>query len=63
MLREILVGSGPGQHAVYFGLHPPQLVWLPSDLPGNLPGIRPWPEETDLPNVTGPLTLDVNDGD
>jgi SAM-dependent methyltransferase len=71
VLREVLagsrrvleIGSGTGQHAVYLGLHLPHLVWLPSDLPENLPGIRQWLEEADLPNVTAPLALDVNDAD
>ncbi len=71
VLREVLassrqvleIGSGTGQHAVYFGLHLPHLVWVPSDLPENLPGIRRWLEEADLPNVTAPLALDVNDAE
>jgi SAM-dependent methyltransferase len=71
VLREVLagsrqvleIGSGTGQHAVYFGLHLPHLVWLPSELPENLPGIRLWLEEAGLPNVTAPLALDVNELD
>ena len=71
VLREVLagsrqvleIGSGTGQHAVYFGLHLPHLVWVPSDLPENLPGIRLWLEEAGLPNVTAPLALDVNEPD
>ncbi len=71
VLREVLagsrrvleIGSGTGQHAAHFGLHLPHLVWLPSDLPENLPGIRLWLDEAGLPNVPAPLALDVNDAE
>lgn len=71
VLREVLagsrrvleIGSGTGQHAVYFGLHLAHVVWLPSDLPEHLPGIRLWWEEAALPNVAAPLALDVNEPD
>jgi len=50
VLREVLpasgrvleIGSGTGQHAAYFSAGFPNLIWLPSDLPENLPGIRQW---------------------
>jgi SAM-dependent methyltransferase len=69
VLREVLagasrvleVGSGTGQHAVHFGRHLPHLVWLPSDLPESLPGIRLWLAEAALPNVEPPVALDVNE--
>lgn len=71
VLREVLagsrrvleIGSGTGQHAVHFGLHLAHVVWLPSDLPEHLPGIRLWWEEAALPNVAAPLALDVNEPD
>lgn len=53
------IGSGTGQHAVYFAEAMPQLVWLPSDRRENLPGIRSWREEARLPNMQGPVELDV----
>jgi len=69
VLREVLagctrvleIGSGTGQHAVHFGRHLPHLIWLPSDLPESLPGVRLWLEDAGLPNVEPPLALDVRD--
>jgi cyclopropane fatty-acyl-phospholipid synthase-like methyltransferase len=59
--REVLeIGSGTGQHAVYFAEALPHLTWQPSDLAQQLPGIRLWIEEAGLPNLAAPLALDVN---
>jgi SAM-dependent methyltransferase len=71
ILREILrepahvleIGSGTGQHAVYFGTRLPHLSWQTSDLPHNHPSINTWREEAGLPNVLPPLTLDVASDD
>ncbi len=54
------IGSGTGQHAVHFARHLPDLVWQPSDLAENLPGIRLWVDEAELPNLRPPLELDVS---
>lgn len=53
------IGSGTGQHAIYFAEAMPHLNWHASDLTENHGGIRAWLEESDLPNVHGPLHLDV----
>jgi cyclopropane fatty-acyl-phospholipid synthase-like methyltransferase len=53
------VGSGTGQHAVYFAQHLPHLQWQTSDRQENHAGIRAWIEESGLPNVLPPLELDV----
>lgn len=53
------IGSGTGQHAVYFARHLPHLVWITSDLPACHAGINAWLDEAGLPNVTRPLPLDV----
>ena len=55
------IGSGTGQHAVYFARHLPHLTWLASDLEDNRPGIRAWVSESKLPNLPAPLRLDVSD--
>jgi cyclopropane fatty-acyl-phospholipid synthase-like methyltransferase len=55
------LGSGTGQHAVYFARHLPHLNWQTSDLPENLPGINTWIDDEDLANVRHPLVLDVSD--
>ena len=54
------IGSGTGQHAVYFGARMPHLTWLTSDLPENHSAIRMWVEEAALPNVRPPFVLDVD---
>jgi len=54
------IGSGTGQHAVYFGHHLPHLAWQTSDLDENHPGIHAWLAEAGLPNVRPPLSLDVS---
>lgn len=57
--RVLEIGSGTGQHAVYFAAAMPQLSWQCSDRAENLPGIRLWLEEAALPNTPEPLELDV----
>lgn len=53
------IGSGTGQHAVYFARNLPHLRWQPSDLPEYHQSIRAWQEEENLPNLMAPLMLDV----
>jgi cyclopropane fatty-acyl-phospholipid synthase-like methyltransferase len=57
--RVLEIGSGTGQHAVYFAAALPQLEWQTSDLEPSLPGIRVWLQEAALPNLPPPLALDV----
>jgi cyclopropane fatty-acyl-phospholipid synthase-like methyltransferase len=58
--RVLEVGSGTGQHAVYFAAALPHLSWQTSDVAEHLPGIRLWLDEAHLPNTPPPLTFDVN---
>lgn len=53
------VGSGTGQHAVYFAAQMPHLVWHTSDVAAHHAGIRMWLDEAALPNLRPPLQLDV----
>src|SRR5215467_9496584 len=59
-VRSVLeVGSGTGQHAVYFAAHLPQLSWQPSEVPEFL---APLAERIRLEggaNLRPPLALDV----
>lgn len=58
--RHVLeVGSGTGQHAVYFARAMPWLAWQASDVAEHLPGIRAWLDDAGLPNTPPPLELDV----
>jgi cyclopropane fatty-acyl-phospholipid synthase-like methyltransferase len=54
------IGSGTGQHAVYFARHLPHVTWQTSDLSMHHPGIRAWLDEAALPNVLAPIALDVS---
>ncbi len=59
--RHVLeIGSGTGQHAVYFGAGLPHLRWQTADVSEHHAGIRQWLDEAALPNVLPPLTLDVS---
>lgn len=58
--RVLEVGSGTGQHAVYFARALPSTIWQTSDLRAALPGLRVWLDEAALPNLPQPLELDVN---
>ncbi len=58
---EVLeIGSGTGQHAVYFAEQLPHVTWQPSDLAIYLPGINSWIDEARLENIKSPMTLDIN---
>ena len=57
------IGSGTGQHAVYFGAELPHLRWQTADVPLHHAGIRLWLEEAGLPNVLPPIALDVKQKD
>lgn len=59
--RQVLeIGSGTGQHAVYFAAALPHVTWQTSDRSRNLPGICLWLDEARLPNTPPPIALDVN---
>lgn len=68
VLREVFadvthaleIGSGTGQHAVYFAKHLPHLTWHTSDLPENHAGINAWIDGAGCANLQRPFALDVN---
>jgi cyclopropane fatty-acyl-phospholipid synthase-like methyltransferase len=53
------IGSGTGQHAVYFAEKMPHLTWITSDREENHAGIMAWLTDAGLDNTRGPLALDV----
>lgn len=67
VLREVFVapgevleiGSGTGQHAVYFARHLPWRDWHATDRPEYHDGIRAWMEYAGPTNLHGPWELDV----
>lgn len=67
VLRQLLhdrhhlleIGSGTGQHAIYFAEAFPELRWQTSDRAENHPGIHAWLAEEGGANALAPLDLDV----
>ena len=57
------IGSGTGQHAVFFAEAMPWMTWQTSDLAENHQGIRSWIADSGLPNVRDPILLDVRQAD
>ena len=54
------IGSGTGQHAVFFTEQLPHLRWQPSDLEDQIPGMTLWFAEVDHGRIHSPVVLDVN---
>ncbi|MGD8176623.1 DUF938 domain-containing protein [Marinimicrobium sp. ARAG 43.8] len=62
--RHVLeIGSGTGQHAVYFASAMPHLEWQTSDLSDNHDAIQQWLSEYPGKNIRAPLTLDATQPD
>lgn len=53
------IGSGTGQHAVYFAEALNDLTWQTSDLIDNHKGIHAWIHDAQLKNVLPPVELDI----
>jgi cyclopropane fatty-acyl-phospholipid synthase-like methyltransferase len=58
--KVLEIGSGTGQHAVFFSRKMPHLFWQTSDRVEFQAGIRMWVQESGLTNVAPPLLLDVS---
>ncbi|WP_372810151.1 DUF938 domain-containing protein [Pseudoalteromonas nigrifaciens] len=54
------IGSGTGQHSVYFAQQLPHLQWYSSDRAINHEGINLWHRDVNLTNLHVPLELDLN---
>ena len=54
------VGSGTGQHAVYFAEKMPHLIWQTSDQESYHQGIKLWLDDADLNNTPPPIALNVS---
>lgn len=55
------IGSGTGQHSVFFAKKLQHLQWYTSDREVNHQGIKLWHDEVQLANLHPPLLLDLND--
>ena len=59
--RNVLeIGSGTGQHAIFFAAALRHLNWQTSEQRENLAGIQAWLDEADLSNTPAPLELHVS---
>ena len=54
------IGSGSGQHAVFFAPNMPWLSWQTSDILINHQGISQWLREYPAGNLLHPIELDLN---
>jgi cyclopropane fatty-acyl-phospholipid synthase-like methyltransferase len=59
--RVLEIGSGNGQHAVYFAAALPHVSWQATDRAENLPDVSEWIDDAALPNLGAATALDVND--
>ena len=59
--RLLEVGSGTGQHAVYFAPKFSNLTWITTDRIENHEGIKAWLEEEACPNIEGPLSFNLGE--
>ena len=57
--RVLEIGSGTGQHAVFFAEQLPHIFWQTSDRLEYHPGIGLWLMESNLLNALPPIELDV----
>lgn len=58
--RVLEIGSGTGQHAVFFAQQLPHLTWQTSDQSTHHAGINLWLDDAKLDNIRAPLPLDVS---
>lgn len=58
--RVLEIGTGTGQHAVFFAEHLPHLHWQTSDLQENHVGIKAWLDDARLDNVSPPIGIDAD---
>ncbi len=55
------IGSGTGQHAVFFAPALPHLVWRPSELPDKLDLLKSMCRSHPSENLVTPVPLDIDD--
>lgn len=54
------IGSGTGQHAVYFAENLPHIIWNTSDCIENIEGIQIWLADTNSQQLPPTIELDVS---
>ena len=53
------IGSGTGQHAVFFASQMPHLTWYTSDLPENHLSVLSWMAESPATNIAPPIAFTI----
>ena len=59
--RLLEIGSGTGQHAVFFAPRLSHLLWQCSDVAANHPGINAWIDDFPSQNLLRPIEVSVPD--
>lgn len=59
--RLLEIGSGTGQHAVFFAAEMPHLIWQPSELEKNIAAVNSWCGAVPAPNLKSPVELNIQD--
>jgi cyclopropane fatty-acyl-phospholipid synthase-like methyltransferase len=59
-MQVLEIGSGTGQHAVYFAAQMPHLTWYPTEQLAYLPDLAARVKLEGAPNLRPPTVLDVN---
>ena len=58
--KQILeIGSGTGQHAIFFDPQLPHSTWHTSDMCENHPSIRTWISESGSKNISAPIAFKI----
>ncbi len=58
--KVLELGSGTGQHAVFFAEQLPHILWQPSDVAEHQVHIKQWLTSVDSTNCLPPLIIDLN---
>ena len=58
--KVLEIGSGTGQHAIFFTEQLSYLQWFPTDIEESLPAIRLWIKDAGHDRIKMPVILDVN---
>jgi hypothetical protein len=54
------IGSGTGQHAVYFSEHLPHLLWQPTEMEDQIAGMKLWLQDAQHNRIKKPDVLNVD---
>lgn len=55
------IGSGTGQHAVFFAEYLPHLTWHTSDMPENHDNVNAWVIDSQLKNIVPPIEFTIGE--